>query len=256
MIFIDDGSKQSEDLFLEYKLSKKKFIYLKYLKWDTNFFSKPSYILDFDKSNFIPNENFKKLLTSKFLDSFISVKLNTQFDFKYMDFLQKCGFVYIDTEVQLEHSGINISFDNTIDIQDLSVNKDLPYEELGGSFSLTRFHTDINITNDKADLIWIEYLRNFKPGEDKHIYVAKIENRIIGTALITVSCNIAYLFFIAVLKENRGLGVGQQLINRVLSDFTEFKIQTGTQVKNINALNFYIKNGFTIINSSSVLHRY
>ena len=255
-LFIDDGSKKSKELFLEYKLSDKKFIYLKYLDWDTEFFSKQSFLLDMNKSNFVPSEDLKNELSNNLLDSFISVKINTKIDFEYMNFLQECGFKYIDTEIQLKHNGLHVHTESDIMVQKLFINENLPYDDLGSSFNLTRFHTDLNISNKKADLLWIEYLKNFKPDENKFLYIAKFNKKIVGIALVNKVDNDANLFFIAVLDGYRGLGIGKQLMDTVVFNFKDIKIHTETQVKNIKALNFYLQNGFYVENSFSVLHKW
>jgi len=256
ILFVDDGSEYSRNLFLKYMSNGQKFIYLKSLKWDTEFFERPSFLLDVDKSNFIPNYDIQKEIFDNLSNSFISVKLDTKINYEYINFLQNCGFLYIDTEVQLEYRGIDKRAKPLIDIERLNTNENLPYESLGSSFSLTRFHTDLHVDNNNADLLWVEYLRNFKPSENKSLYVAKVNKKVVGTVLVNRIGDIVNLFFIAVLDEHRNLGVGKDLINRVLDDYKEFKIQTETQVKNIKALNFYIQNGFFVKNSFSVLHRW
>ena len=67
---------------------------------------------------------------------------------------------------------------------------------------------------------------------------------------------VANISYIAVIEEYRSFGVGKKLIQKIISDFSDFEIKTGTQVKNIKALNFYIQNGFAISNTYSIFHRW
>ena len=256
--FIDYGTEKDKHCLLKYTQDRIAFIYMQYLDWDSNFFSKKSYNLDISKSNFNPNKNFIESFENDFSDCFTSIKLDTNYDYKYVKFLQECDFKYIDTEVALKLNDNNMVHigDDRFKIQKIGENFDLPYEELGSSFSLTRFHTDPNIDNSKADLLWIEYLKNFIPSKNKYIYVAKMEGECVGVILINMFNKVANISYIAVIEEYRSFGVGKKLIQKIISDFSDFEIKTGTQVKNIKALNFYIQNGFAISNTYSIFHRW
>lgn len=230
--------------------------YFKYLDWDSCFFNKPSYLLDMDRSNLIVSNVIKKEIKEKLKDSFVTVKIDTSFNYKIVYFLQEFGFLYIDTEVQLEFKNkIILNFNNNVIIERLDINKNLPYNRLGESFNLTRFHVDLNISNKKANQLWIEYLKNYIPGTNKHLFIAKVDNEVAGVILVNVNDNIATLFFVAILKKFRNNGVGKKLINEVINYFDKYVLKVGTQVKNIDAMNFYIKNGFSKVNqTSTVLH--
>jgi len=137
------------------------------------------------------------------------------------------------------------------------MNIDLPYEELGSVFSSTRFHTDTNITNSKADDLWINYLKNYRISEDRCMFTAEINEKIVGVILVNVNGEIATLFYVAVLHEFAGRGVGSELIEYVFDNFKKFIIKTETQIQNFNALNYYINNGLSKIeNTLTVLHRW
>jgi len=252
--------KKFKDLILK---NKESIFYFRYLEWDSNFFNKPSYILDINKSNLIPTHKMKYKIINKLKKAFVSVKIDASVNYKVIKFLQECGFKYIDTEVELEYINkynpvIHTKINKNIIVEKVSTNQKLPYKKLGNSFSLTRFHTDDNINDKLADKLWVEYLKNFKSSNKKNMFIARYKKSIVGVILINIDkeTNIANLFFVAVLKEFQGLGVGQTLIQQVINKYSpKYKLTTGTQVKNINALNFYIKNGLlSIIKTRTVLH--
>jgi len=254
--FIDKGE-NNQDTLSKYTNNNDKFVYMKYLNWDTEFFNKKSYNIDFIKSNIDPCEYDIDIFNNGFEDTFISVKVDSIYGYDYFSFLQKCNFVYINTEIILEIKNPKLSNDNNdISIQKLDKNTNLPYEKLGSGFSLTRFHTDSNINHKQADLLWIEYIKNFTPSQSKYIYVAKINNEIAGAILINVVDKNAYISFISVLEAYRGLGIGEKLISKIAIDFNDFNIRTGTQSTNIKALKFYTKNGFIINDTKAVFHRW
>lgn len=235
--------------------------HFKYLDWDSVFFDKPSYLLDISKSRLMSSEVIKIDIKNKLKNSFITFKIATDIDYKIVSFLQECGFYYIDTEVTLEYVNNKSNKDkniiNQVQVIKETKNEYLPYKELGKSFSLTRFHTDLNIDNTKADILWINYLKNYKLSDTKHMFSVKVENELAGVILINLDNDVATLFFVAVIEKFRGMGIGTVLINKAIKHFKNYIIRTETQVKNIDALNFYIGNGLSKIQkTSTVLHRW
>ena len=232
--------------------------YFRYLEWDSCFFNRSSFYLDIDESNLGISEKIKSDIFKNFPDSFITVKLETQIKSEILIFLQDCGFYYIDTEVVLK-STQNRKREPTEGIKVVKnlKNVSLPYNKLGSSFYLTRFHSDPKIDDNKADLLWINYLKGYELCENKHMFSAQINGECAGVILVNLKDNEARLFFVAVLEEFRGLGVGKALINKLMEYFKSYTITAGTQVKNLGAMNFYIDNGLDkIAETSTVLHRW
>lgn len=235
--------------------------YFQYLDWDTHFFKTKSYNLVFEKSSLGVSEKIKNEIYEKFKNSFISAKLDTNADNLIINFLGTCGFNYIDTEVTLKCSDAKTNVLQNrpgwiIEIQD--TNRNLPYHELGSSFLFTRFHSDCHIINTKADELWIEYIKNYKPDENKKIYVAREKEKIIGCILVNFAKpDVALLFFVATIKEYQGKSVSSAIISKIKEDFQHIALITETQIKNHGAMNFYIKNGFNkIIKTTTILHRW
>jgi ribosomal protein S18 acetylase RimI-like enzyme len=257
MIFIDYQDTESANLYMNYQSSGTEFIYLKFLEWDSNFFEKPSYVLDISKSNFEPNNIAKEEFQKYFTDSFITAKIDTRLDYKYTYFLEQCGFYYVDTEVKLQNTLMSHpESTNDITVEEMSSNHSLPIRALGEAFNLTRFHCDPHISQTQADGVWISYLENFIPSKTKKMYVAKVDDKIAGIILATINSSETFLFFIAVLEPFRSQKVGSILINNALRQLqSNTPIYTGTQAKNLPALNFYIRNGFSrIAQTNTVLH--
>lgn len=233
------------------------YYYFKYLDWDSKFFGTNAYIVDIEKSQVGVSKKILKEISHQLNNAFVTCKLDTIISSEIINFLQTAGFKYIDTEVVLEYRNKNIKVkDNSVVIvEKFEVNENLPYEELGSSFNLTRFHADENIIDIKADLLWINYIKNFEPDEKAHMFVAKVENKVAGAILVNLKDDIAYIFFVSILSDFQSLGVGTKLMNEIVKNFDNYTIRTGTQVKNIPALNFYIKNGFSkIFQTNTVLH--
>lgn len=236
--------------------------YLKFLPWDTAFFGKNSYILDVEKSILVPSVGMKKLIEREIGTSFITIKIDSNCNKELLEFLQALGFRYIETEVTLKldkTQRIELTKPAGIEVIRLEKKSSLPYKELGSVFSLTRFHSDVHIPKEKADLLWIEYISNYEITPSNLMFVAKQGEKVAGCILVNEIRNQerAFLSFVSVLEEFRGKAIGSYLIRHIVEKLCECELATGTQVRNIRALNFYIKNGFSIIEQTkTVLHRW
>ncbi len=235
-----------------------------YLSWDSQFFQRPSYVLDTSRSclGVLDKKNSQSL--SRILQgSFVTAKIDTAVSHQLIKSLFALDFYYVETEVTLEFikSGClaqgDAVYGQNIVVEKKEVNAGLPYIKLGSSFSHTRFHTDSSIKDKLADDLWISYLKNYLPDENHHMIIAKYKDQIAGTILANEVGNKIILFFVAIREEFRGKGIGSALMNYVVRYFDNQQIITGTQIKNIPALNYYIKNGFSkIISTKTVLHHW
>ena len=195
--------------------------YFRYLEWDSKFFSKPSYLLDIQESNLSVSDLCKTIINEKLNNKFVTVKLNTKLDNGLLNFFQECGFYYVDTEVVLEYvkKGKNLDTINKITILKKDKNSGLPYQKLGSTFSLTRFHSDLNISNLKADTLWINYLKNYAISESRQMFTSEVDGAVVGVILVNVNNSVATLFYVSVINEYKGLGIGSSLIEYVLEYF-------------------------------------
>lgn len=237
--------------------TKNRCLTFRFLEWDTNFFGKPSYLVDFSNSSPIQDSSIHLFIKEKFQNAFITAKIGSQLEQFWLDSLQKSGFYYLTTEIKLEKIQHFEYSDSEYVVTELHENLGLPYDELGKTFSKTRFHLDSNIGKEKADALWTSYIKNYKPTGSKRIFAAFSGGTVAGTILVNLDEKEALFFYVAVLDKFRGKDVGSVMINSISKKFLEFNITTGTQVNNIGALNFYIKNGFTRIkNTFTVMHRW
>ena len=233
--------------------------YFGFLAWDTEFFGVPSYILNTEKSNMRINSGVVSQLKARLDGTFVSAKVDTALDYRIISLLSKSGFQYIDTEVTLEHHRISaISTPNkNILITRLRRNEGLPYKKLGSVYSLDRFHTDPHIPAKKADQLWVYYLKNFVPDGQHEVFAAYIKKDIAGIVLINLNDSHAIISFISVRKRYQNMNIGSSLLQKVVQNFKEKPLLVGTQIKNVKAINFYIRNGFSrIFNTKTILHKW
>ncbi len=230
-----------------------------FLDWDTTFFKRPCFSLDVKDFYLSEHSTIPNRIHSQLEGCFVTAKIDSSGDCLLLRFLENSGFKYMDSEITLAHMGQNHQARENKPVQVLKLEKNvgLPYNELGSVFNLTRFHLDPHIGHDKADSLWIEYLKNYIPGVDRHMFVAQMDDEIAGVFLANESPDGVFLFYSAVLPQFQKKGVGAALVSSLVETFGHLKILTGTQVKNVGALNFYLKNGFVKIESTkTVIHRW
>jgi len=202
---------------------------MKYLKWDSEFFGIDSYLYENDDLDNLPN-------------GFITAKIDSN-NYELVYKLQNYGFKYINTEVILGAKKDN--FDFLYKVETLKDN--LPIN-IGNVFYYSRFHLDPN-TKNKANLLWTEYVKNFKVNDKNKAFGIKKDNKIVGL-ILTKRNN---LFFVAVDKNYQFQKIGSNLVNFAKNYFGN--VNVGTQINN-PALFFYQKNGFKILKSNIILHRW
>ena len=238
----------------------KAYLYFRLLKWDTVFFGRPCYTLDPGFSAYSASKSLAETMSEYLVGAFVTAKIDTREDYGIVAVFQAAGFAYIETEITFEYChGVfdDIATSDSVAIKRLHENTGLPYEKFGNIFSLTRFHTDPNIGSDKADLLWFNYLKNYSPDNTHHMYVATVKDDIAGVILVNESDECANIFYVAIAGSYQGRGIGSSLIRSVAENFRNRIVTTGTQARNVAAMNFYIKNGFRKIRSSkTVLHRW
>ena len=165
-------------------------LYFRHLAWDTKFFGRDSFVLEMEKSRIRPSDRIRGLVDKAFKNCFISAKIDSIYGREALDFIQNLGLKYIDTEVILKYCGKLAKDDKCakpvkkIKILELKENKCLPYEELGSSFDKTRFHNDAMIPAQKADELWINYIKNYKITPLKRMFIARIGEKVVGAILV------------------------------------------------------------------------
>ncbi len=236
--------------------------HFKFLEWDTVFFGRDCYLLDADNSILVPSAKIRAMAAGKLKNSFVTVKIPADSDNGSIAFLQTMGFAYIDTEITFKYAGGKAkdpSLAPGVKVLELKKNEGLPCEELGGVFRYSRFHSDTRIPKEKADLLWINYIKCFRPSKAGRIFIAKFRNETAGAVLANVSRDgkRSRLFFVAVLKRFQGKGIGSALLRYAAKKLQATELTVGTQAKNVSAQNTYIKNGFNEVKETMIIfHRW
>lgn len=242
---------------------------LQFLDWDTSFFGCPSYRVDFKgfSCKGISSEE-TEILKSSLKGTFITAVSDNSHEAGLSLFLQASGFRFIESGIILKFRsfpGKKIQCPQNVSVRKVDNLTNLDLKPLGLTFNLTRFHADPNIGKEKADELWVRYLQNFVPSDKKHAFIVfDQKNKPVGGIFINLysdpdGISTADFFVVSVLKEYSSQGIGtaiaQEAVKWSLNNAEQ--IIVGTQGRNVNALNFYMKNGFTgIYKTTSIFHRW
>ena len=242
----------------------------RFLKWDSEFFNVPAYLLDTEYSNpagmAAYYEEIRKKVDNALPQGFITAKIPHDWDTSAASLFQDCGFKYILTELVLKYSrpGKMFPAGNDVTIESVIPGEDVDLSHLGKYLNLSRFHQDRRIEKGLADRLWNNFLENFKVSENENVVIIARKNRgVVGCIVImfqhVLNKRYANFFIVSVDEAYQGMGIGTRLMEYgigLCGERSEGMI-VETQSNNIPALNFYLKNGFTEIHNTRVIfHRW
>jgi dTDP-4-amino-4,6-dideoxy-D-galactose acyltransferase len=167
--------------------------------------------------------------------------------------LESLGFYLSDIGVtwaietdKFLYKGKNSSIRESVQI---ATDKDIPMlkEMIKSLFLESRFYNDPFFSKEDADNLYQKWIENSVKGQ-----IADIVFLIPDTGFITCkksTSNIVEIPLIGIIKDSRGKGVGTTLITESIN-WAETKginlVSVRTQLRNLNAMNFYVKLGFYI----------
>ena len=123
----------------------------------------------------------------------------------------------------------------------------------------SRFYYDCNFDDALCDRFYEEWVSNSFKGHADAVFVACLDNKLIGYITCHIKNNIGDIGLIAVNKNARGKKVGTSLVNYALRWFFEkniTKVNVVTQGRNISSQNMYLKCNFTIASQMLWYHKW
>lgn len=150
------------------------------------------------------------------------------------------------------------------DFNDIEIQSNYEYntqvvEIANEEFKYSRFYNDDNLSKLKSEEIYLNWIKNSFNKENKFFILPRDNDKIQGFILFSVDrlSNSIVIELIAVSKNYQGIGIGGKMIKALEKygyDNNVGFIKVGTQLNNIEANNFYQRNGFKYSNCSSIYH--
>lgn len=230
---------------------------IKELKWDSDFFGVKSakIVLKKEVDENDINEIIDKVKKESY--EFITINnLNNNDTNNY--YLQKIKNIFLaDVNIQLVKNIKEVDYDLDSHIvikNNMEYNSEL-LKISKESFIYSRFYNDKRLKN--SENIYVNWTENAFNQKDKFFCVYKNKDIIAGYTLFSTENENLIIELIAVNKEVQTKGIGSELIKSLAKYAYENnlkEIHVGTQLNNINAQNFYIKNGFKHCTNNTIYH--
>lgn len=265
---LDDIDKDTIYFIYKDEESIASIVGIKYLDWDSKIFSKKIGLFSINYGNLndeILDEVNKFCIKEKYECLF--TKASTA-EYRNMHILENHGFNIMDTIVTLKttiqnkNSFVEDSYFKYrfLEESDLFSVIDI----IDNLYSFGRFFEDSNLDNKDVNKLYKQWITNEIKNKNIDVIGIEYKNKLVGF----ISCKYikskindkkeGSISLVGIDKNYQGIGIGKKLMNYVLNNFYDKGIQTvyvGTQIDNINALNFYISSGFKIENSSNSFHK-
>lgn len=189
-------------------------------------------------------------------------------DISRVNQLQHVGFRLIVTEVQFEHAFADAPPTSLAQASAVSVHirPAEPADEVAvgaiaaEAFTEDRFHRDTAIDATAASRVKEMWARNFFKGlrGDRMFVAENMDGSVVGFAQLLDVDGATIIDLIAVATRAQGMGVGRLLTAATIASasIASRAVRVGTQLTNTPSLRLYAREGFTIAESSYVLHRH
>ncbi len=125
------------------------------------------------------------------------------------------------------------------------------------AFNHSRFFQDKYLPVIKTRNIYSQWTESAFNSTKKYFAVFELNNIAVGYILFSIYNDSGIIELIAVSEKYQKQNIGKTLLT-TMSEFL-FKnnidlVKVGTQINNINAINFYCKNGFNLLQVNSIYH--
>lgn len=237
--------------------------HVKKLTWDSEFFNMNIYqtltddisLLNIDELNNYTEDNGIDVLYH-FQDAAYA---------KTVYILEKGGFNLVENRVDLllnlnnvsdsSYSKINVT---EFDARLFSVEKLYPIAAMVSKES--RFRNDRNFDSGKIDELYRKWIYNscFNGFADK-VYIYADNDEVNGFCIFKIDKGDVRLNLVGVEEGHKRKGIGRAMLLKAVEQYKSMgyeKCFVCTQMKNISAINFYIKNGFRFDKTILVYHKW
>lgn len=234
------------------------------LSWDTNYFGVKSGRLTLNSK--VQESDYDEIQQLIKEDEFLvidNINNDARNNILIADVL---GGYLVDINIQLHQDifskikSVDIKEDNVNVINNMKYNNEI-VNISRSSYRYSRFFNDPILNKDKATNVYSHWIESSFLKEDKYFLCYYDDFKIVGYILFTIDTTKekCIIELIAVDKNRKGKNIGTGMI-KYLRKYLEItfknirEIQVGTQVDNILAINFYVKNGFKFKQVRTVYH--
>lgn len=233
---------------------------VKKLEWDSEYFGVSSCRVDLNRE--INQKDFMTMMQE--VKDYHFVSLNNHGNQAYNNYLigSNTNAFLVDTNIQfikriktkqetIDSLKLNFFVNNRQQRNEdiLTISKE--------AFTISKFTNDPFLKERKGELVYYHWAKNAFKREDKYFLKAQFNEKIYGFILFRMEEEIVVIELIAVDKQQMGKHVGKNMLKYLesylkRSDITALKV--GTQLDNVDAINFYHSCNFKEKEKMTVYH--
>ncbi|MGV8983501.1 GNAT family N-acetyltransferase [Clostridium sp.] len=243
------------------ELKTNKFQY-KFLEWDTDYFGINSGRVTFNDT--IGNKEWKivsKELHGNDFNVIDNVNNNSTNNF----YISKLAGAFV-TDINFQFTKVISNKAEHVIKYDISVQNKVPVnngilEISKNSYKHSRFFNDPYLNKQKSKDVYGHWVESSFLNENKYFIICHIDSKVAGYILFSLDykSSTAIIELISVKESMKSRFIGTEMMiyleNYVYNSHKDIKyIRVGTQSNNINAINFYVGNGFRVKEIRSVYH--
>ncbi|MEG0914756.1 MAG: GNAT family N-acetyltransferase [Christensenellaceae bacterium] len=121
----------------------------------------------------------------------------------------------------------------------------------------SKFFNDSNIGVEKGKELYANWVRNSFLKDEKWFVSATDGKNVLGVLLFNKCADVCTIELVAVEKQFTGKKIGSGLLRKLVEFCCNEKvseIHVGTQIDNLSAIGYYLKNGFQVTHKHSCYH--
>jgi len=237
------------------------------MKIDNEYFSFNKLLWDTENLNL----NVFELLLKKDLNLNQFKQLNFIFDIKGLIFIKNATLnrensKWIGLNLNAILYDTNVFFEYDIKNEEEIVHNEYNYKICSSleddisdfaSYNYSRFYKDSDLRDRSKNDIYSEWVNNARLIDNKKFIKIEFQNNVLGYVLYSIKQSDYSIELISIKNKYQNMKLGTRLIDFLKKEAFNHnvsKIYVGTQISNINAINFYIKNGFYVASTTDIYH--
>lgn len=231
------------------------------LTWDTEFFEYPC--ANIDITGALSENEAAEIVKLSQKYRFVTLRNPDAFRFNEKTILRFPNVTKTDVNVRLSNIGpalppFEAKGDFSVSLSNgLSLDSEV-FNAVQGSFIHSRFYHDDHITEEKADGVFYNWLKNAQNRPDKYFCICNCRDCCAGVILLSFAGKKNVVIeLLSVNKRFQRMGIGSLMMRRLGAFCAEngaTQVSVGTQERNHAALAFYQKNNFKTDKKTHIYH--
>tara|TARA_A100001015_G_scaffold268519_1_gene319441 strand:- start:1596 stop:2255 length:660 start_codon:yes stop_codon:yes gene_type:complete len=148
----------------------------------------------------------------------------------------------------------NVNFDNVTQLKSLRKFKDSLFTLVKNNFFYSRFGSDKLISKKLVNKIYYQWLADSIKKKKEFYCIMNSSNKIISCIIVKKNNRKIIIDLTVSNKRYQGRGFSKEILNHIISKYTQKDIIVGTELKNLPALRLYKKFGFKQMEKKFVYH--